>query len=231
MIDPMEQSLWAGPDLKVDYAAFHYGEIAQALDPPRNDAYYAAQVTAGMIVGHPWQRRLYAHFDAFLSAARSVPEVIQCCFGVDEGHPKVKAWLKTLAAAERARRVEFTKQFEPAYNRFRQLPLSNTRHIIEHRTGVAPVEVTVNTYFGVTYVGGPTKRVPDSHTPTLRDEDQWMAQPRPVPLPNWADFKVDGQPLFHAMQEYLRDAGELVKAAREIALRVHGADTLTAPPP
>ena len=114
--------------------------------------------------------------------------------------------MQTLDSAERDRRKEFKRQFHLAYERFRRLSLSDTRHIIEHRSGVAPVEVIVNTYFGVTYVGGPTKPVPDSHTPTLSEEHQWMANTLPVPLPNWQDFKVDGQPLFQTLQDYLKEA-------------------------
>ena len=88
-----------------------------------------------------WQRSFYAHLDAFLSAARSVPEIIQCCFGVDEGHPIMKSWFGKLPDTEQLRRHEFKKQFKISYDSFRALPLGKVRHISEHRTGVAPVKV------------------------------------------------------------------------------------------
>jgi hypothetical protein len=51
-----------------------------------------------------WHREFYAHLDAFLSAARSVPEIIKCCFGADEVNREMRAWFDSLNAAERERR-------------------------------------------------------------------------------------------------------------------------------
>ena len=33
---------------------------------------------------HPWQDSFYYHLDAFLMATRSVPDIIQQCFGADK---------------------------------------------------------------------------------------------------------------------------------------------------
>ena len=228
----MHEELWAGPELKLQYAQFHFVEMGQVLQPPERTAYHVAQMAAGAIIGSVWQNRFYAHFDAFLSTTRSIPEIIQCCFGEDQSRA-MASWLKGLAADERRRRADFRRAFTRAYDQFRALPLSNTRHVIEHRTGVAPVEVAVVTFFGVTHVGGPTKRVPDSEIRTALDPElQWMMETRPieVPTPNWQDFKVDGQPLFATVQAYLNAAGTLVGVARVLATTAHGTSNLTAPP-
>ena len=226
----MPQELWAGPELKLEYARLHYVQMIRALDPPPPTAHQVAQISTGAIVSTAWQRTFYAHFDAFLSAARSIPEIIQCCFGHD-GHPAMRAWLKEMAVDEVSRRMEFRRQFGPAYKQFRDLALSNTRHVVEHRTGVAPVEVMVVSMWGLTHVGSPTKHIPESE---IRDvpnaEMAWMVQPMPVPTPNWADFKVDDQPLFTAVRDYLEASANLVRNAREIADAVHGSSFLTPPP-
>ena len=229
-----QEELWAGPELKLEYAHFHYIVMTQSIAFPHWRDDEIAQMATGTIIDTGWQRRLYAHFDAFLSAARSIPEIVQCCFGFDQrALRKVKQWFAKLDAQEQLRRRESSKQFAPAYNRFRDnLPLSNTRHIIEHRTGVAPVEVTINSLFGVSHVGGPTKRVPLSETRTLPDPDlQWMAKPVPVPQPHWEDFKVDGQPLFQEVQEYLTAASTLVSEGRNLSKLIHGTNSVTSPPP
>jgi hypothetical protein len=86
----MDEKLWAGVGLKLQNAEFHLLQMERSLDLPEPTALEAS----GMIVDTGWHRAFYAHLDAFLSAARSVPEIIQCCFGVDLGHPEMKEWFK-----------------------------------------------------------------------------------------------------------------------------------------
>lgn len=203
--------------------------MCRAIQPPELNSHQVAQLSAGAVIGNLWQTRFYAHFDAFLSTARSVPEIIQCCFGVDQSRA-MRGWLRGLDAAEISRREDFREQFALAYDSFRALPLSNTRHVIEHRSGIAPVEVTVSSLFGVTHVGGPARRIPDAETRSLPEEYQWMAKSLAVPMPMWQDFKVDTRPLFEAVQEYLNAASALVSGARSIANAVHAAAALTPPP-
>ena len=57
--------------------------MVKVAAPPELDAHTGAMLAAGAIVDTGWERSLYAHFDAFLVALRSVPEIIQCCFGKD----------------------------------------------------------------------------------------------------------------------------------------------------
>ena len=58
--------------------------------PPELDAHTGAMLAAAAIVDTGWPRFLYAHFDAFLVALRSVPEIIQCCFGKDVQNKEMK---------------------------------------------------------------------------------------------------------------------------------------------
>jgi hypothetical protein len=68
----MDEKLWAGVELKLQYAEFHLQMMGRSLDLPKPTALEAY----GMIRDTGWQRSLYAYFDAFLSTARSVPEII-----------------------------------------------------------------------------------------------------------------------------------------------------------
>jgi hypothetical protein len=223
----MDEKLWAGVELKLQYAEFHLQMMGRSLDLPKPTALEAY----GMIRDTGWQRSLYAYFDAFLSRARSVPEIIQCCFGVDDRSPReIKEWFKKLPADELDRRQEFKKHFKRHYDCFCALPLGRARHISEHRTGVAPVTVTISGMFGVIYRGNAAERIPLSETRQIDDPDRaFLANPIPI-QPTWNDFDIDGQPLFPACQKYLDDARVLIDEARRMALRIHGAHSLSSPP-
>ena len=72
----MDEKLWAGVELKLLYAEFHFDMMGRSIQPPKQTSINVALQASG------WQRSFYAYLDAFLSTARSVPEIIQCCFGV-----------------------------------------------------------------------------------------------------------------------------------------------------
>src|SRR5262249_19338481 len=128
----MHEELWAGVELKFQHAEFHLERMSRSLDPPEPTATNVAQQAAGTIIG-TWERAFYAHFDAFLSSARSIPEIIQCCFGVDLGHPEMKRWFNSLPEPEKLRRHQFSEKFGASYKDFRKLPLSTVRNISVHR--------------------------------------------------------------------------------------------------
>ena len=75
----MHKDLWAGIELKLRHSEFHIREIEQSLMPDQAEMAYADASVA--MIGTDWQLPFYAHFDAFLSVVRSVPEIIRCCFG------------------------------------------------------------------------------------------------------------------------------------------------------
>jgi hypothetical protein len=215
------RDLWAGIDLKIENADFHFDGMNKALQPPERPPY-----TVAAIIGRNWHTAFYAHLNAFLSAVRSVPDLIRCCFGVDDSS-KMKDWFNALDYEERERRREFGDKFKGDYDAFCALPLGTAWHISEHRTGFPPVEVMVSGRFGI-YAGGPIKPIPTSETRELPPEYGWLQKPIAVE-PSWRDFRIDGKPLFESGGKYLDRARALVSQARALAEKVHGASKLTWP--
>jgi hypothetical protein len=92
--------------------------------------------------------------------------------------------------------------------------------------------VTVTGRFGMTYFGSPIEGIPttEMRTELLNSEHGWMVKPIPVEPPNWAEFKLDREPLFETCADYLTRAQGLVSEARELAEKVHGEHKITPPP-
>jgi hypothetical protein len=212
--------LWAGVNLKLGTASFHFGRMGAVLQPPEMTQHMAALESSGALIGGDWHEAFYAHLDAFLSAARSVPDLIRCCFGVDDS-TKMKHWFDALEPNEQQRRRKFGNKVKAEYDAFSALALGTARHISVHRTGVPPVTVTVTGRFGLTYRGGPTKTIPMSEAGEMPPELGWMQRSMPV-RPMWTDFDIDGKPLFEACRKYLESAQALVSRARALAEEVHG---------
>ena len=234
----MHENLWAGVRLKVEHAGFFLRQMQAALDRPRGQR-AAMLEAAGATVDVQWQPAFYANLDAFLVMARSVPEVINSCFGKDTAKKEMKNWFARLCLDEQRRRADFRSAFENAYKAFRDLPLSNARNISVHRSGYPPgVEARIVGSFGVSYIGSPVKRVPtvESRPPSPGDDPKdpaviWASTLPPVPVrPTWTDFEIDGKQLFPECGDYLRQVEALVAEARAISERVHGTDILTPPP-
>ena len=224
-----QHQLWPGIGLKIENAEFHRRAMEKAIEPPERTHLNVVMESAGAIIWNNWHQPFYAHLDAFLSAARSVPELIRCCFGVDNNIQSMRHWFDALDSGEKDRRTQFQDRFRSDYNAFRSLPLGNARHISEHRIGFAPVSVTVTGRFGLTYVGSPIRNIPNSETRDMPEGYEWMARPIPV-HPMGSDFQIDGMPLFETCRAYLHEANSLVQRARVIADAVHGEKKLTSPP-
>jgi hypothetical protein len=106
-----------------------------------------------------------------------------------------------------------------------------------HRTGFAPVGVTISGRFGVSYTGSPVQRVPDAESRPIAGDDPadpgvlWAATEPPVPVqPMWTDFTIADKPLFPECQAYLGQVQSLKEHARSIAQQVHDSGRLTSPP-
>ncbi len=127
--------LWRGIDLKLEYAEFHLDETFKALVPPKRTRRVIAMEASGTIISHEWQRPFFAHFDAFLSATKSVPDIIRACFGKDDDNREMRKWFKQLTDDEQARRSQFSAAFSPAFDGFRNMSLIKARNISDHRTG------------------------------------------------------------------------------------------------
>jgi hypothetical protein len=231
----MHEELWAGVDRKIANAGFFLEDMARSFE--RADGRAAARaMAAGVNVEMPlqWERSFYARLDAFLVTARSVPEVINCCFGKDTATREMRNWFAALPAAEQTCRSDFLIQFEGDYDNFRNLPLSKERNISFHRTGYPAVEGKITGRYGV-YIGNPIKRLPSTETEPLLARDtaalQWAAtQPPPSIRVTGNDFTIGGKPLFAECRTYLGQAEHLVSQARAIGERVHGTNALTPPP-
>jgi len=226
----MHEWLWAGADLKLRYGFFHLSRMELAIQPPEPNWHNVAVEVTGAILSSAWQQSVYADFDAFLMNVRSIPEILRCCFGVDRANKEMQDWFDKLPSDERNRRKDFNKQFKSSYDTFRALPLSSMRHNIEHRSGVAPVEVAIVGRFGVIHVGGPGRPIPISETRQIDDPNlAFLAKAQPV-RPMASDFTVDGKPLFQSCRVYLGKGQTLIAEARSIASSVHGANSVSRPP-
>jgi hypothetical protein len=73
----LHEELWAGVLLKVEHANFHFSQMGRSIQPSERTHYNVAIEASGTIIDTGWQRSFYAYFDAFLSAVRSVPEILQ----------------------------------------------------------------------------------------------------------------------------------------------------------
>jgi hypothetical protein len=234
--------MWDGVNFKLESAGFFSQEMSSDLIHPRHNAqsqlFEAIMVSTGAIVSHPWQDRFYYHLDAFLAATRSIPDIIQSCFGKD---PKVdKSWFSALDPDERKRREDFQSSFANYYLRFNKLPLSRARVVTLHRLGVPPVEVKIAGRWGIEYIGGPVARVPSAESmPVAAGRDPallWAATQPPLPVqPGPDDFDLTlssgaVKKLFPECGQYLQEARNLVEKAKEISQREHGGKKLTAPP-
>ena len=82
-----QSDLWGGPGVKQEHAFYFWRRMQHALEPPPRTQINVAMQSAGTIIGRDWQRSFYANFDAFLAMARSVPEIINVCFGYDDRAP------------------------------------------------------------------------------------------------------------------------------------------------
>jgi hypothetical protein len=234
----MHENLWAGVGLKVEHARFFLRQMQVAIDRPREQRAARLEAT-GAIVDTQWQSAFYANLDAFLVMARSVPEVINSCFGKDTANKEMKNWFATLTLDEQRRRNDFLSAFETTFDAFRSLSLSKARNISVHRSGYPRgVEVRILGCFGISHIGSPVEHVPSVESRPLGPEDDpddpaviWASTLAPVAVrPTWTDFQIDGQPLFPECGAYLQEVEALVAKARATAESVHGADVLTVPP-
>jgi hypothetical protein len=109
-------------------------EMRKVLRPPAQTGATAAALTStGMVGGHDWQSKFWPLVGDFLVDARSVPWIIEACFGHD---PKLNRWWSTLPPTERKRRTTFSTQFEKWRLPIDNHPLTTARGASVHRLGV-----------------------------------------------------------------------------------------------
>ena len=226
-----QADFWPAVDTKLEHAFYFYVQMTRVFDRDRS-AYVGYSSASPTITITNWQTRLFANLDAFLAMTRSVPDIIQASFGWDR---VLEAWLKTLGPNEQKRRQDFAAQFKPTLEAFKQLPLSRARNSTLHRRGETGTEVTIITWFGVSYSGSALKRIPSTVTRPVPDGvDPATLAPgfsQPIAVePMWQDFTFEGRLLFDEIRSYRDEADKLRADAWRIAQAVHGTQALTDPP-
>lgn len=229
----MHDDLWAGVEFKLAEAQFFLERMGKVLVPPQ-------PTHPSMMALARWQPDFYYYLDAFIAATRSVPDVIQKCFGCDPKSSKV--WHVQPDAEEITRRQQFQAEFRLLYLAFNQQVLSRVRTGTLHWVGLPSVQTKANALCGREFTGGPLQRIPDMAVQEMpAGADTTLAifsKPTPV-RPSWQDFTLeipqrDGSnqslPLFDECRSYAQAATELMKKAKEICARVHGDSKMTAPP-
>jgi hypothetical protein len=235
---------WDGVEFKHGAAGFYLGEMSRdltsAIDRPETRTYAAVHISSpGTIVGNLWQNRFYFHLDAFIQAARSIPDIIQWQFGLDPHAPK--DWTDALSTEELARREKFQKEFAADFAPFRDLPLSKARVMTVHRTGTPPVQVELMGQWGEVYRGSPLQSLPiaDRRPAPVGDTPAEyvpvISSPATPLEPRAQDFWLewpDGNrhPLFQECNSYLQAAGVLIERTRTLKQAIHGDAALTPPP-
>ncbi len=78
----MYEELWIGVEFKLAEARFFLDQMSEVLVPPQFNDPNWRHPAHGPSVVH-WDPDFYFYLDAFIGATRSVPDVVQKCFGVD----------------------------------------------------------------------------------------------------------------------------------------------------
>ena len=224
----MNEHLWKGAELKLEYASLHLLRMREALFPPTRTPMTVALQASGSYIELDWQRHLYAHLDALLPCVRSVADIINCCFGHDT-NSKMKAWFDGLPIDEQDRRKQFTARFQPERQTLDDHVLTKERDVSVHRAGYPDLKVAFTGFFGVRYQANPTIRL--NSTDVQQDDAAmgWLGQPIDL-RPMEKDFEIGGLNLFAACNQYIQAAKDVLDKARAIASNVHGSKPLTNPP-
>jgi hypothetical protein len=232
----MHEQLWAGVDRKLQDAQLALDEMGRSLDPPEHTTLNVVLESAGKIIDTRWQDSFYGHVGTFLAKVRSVPSIIESCFGADRGSRPMKDWFDGLPPAEQTRRQAFSDQFRGDRQAFGRHDLTNERNVGEHRLGFPSVEGKVVGPFGKVHTASPVQRIPIAESRDFGDPGNdpallWAATLPPRAIqPRWDQFTIGGKPLFPECRAYLTLAEQLADQARAISQRVHGTDSLSTPP-
>jgi hypothetical protein len=165
-----------------------------------------------------WQS-FYAHVDTFLTKARSVPEIIESCFGADRVLMQTE-WFRQLPVDEQTRRKKFSRRFRRARDKFSRHYLTQERHASERRLGFPNVEGQVIGPFGDVHTASPVKRVPTAESRRVGNSDndpalQWAATQPPLPVqPRLDQFTIGGKLLFNRIDRVVERAQALGRDAK-----------------
>jgi hypothetical protein len=234
------EHLWQGVDHKIAEAHDAWGEMWRSLHPPEHvSRNIARNLAAGNLIDIGWQDKLYGNVDTFLAKTRSVPWIIEACFGQDLGSLEMRNWWATLAADEQRRRASFSRRFrnEPKWRAFRDHDLTNERNVSGHRRGFADVEGRVVGPSGQVHIARRDKRIPVAEglplQPGINDDSglMWAATLPPRPIePKPEQFFIGGKPLFDECRAYLQLAQDIRVIAQAICDAEHQGQHVSTPP-
>jgi hypothetical protein len=232
------EHLWLGVDARIAEAHHACGEMYRSLQQPPEHRHWNVALMAGAVFHSPWQDHFYGHVSTFLAKVRSVPSIIEACFGADRGSPEMRDWLKGVPPDELCRREAFSDKFRADRQTFRDHHLTNERDVSEHRRGFPNIEATVVGPFGTEYVARPDRRIPTSECRPLEPDidgdsgKMWAATlpPRPIDPPRPDQWTVKGRPLFDECRAYLQLAQDIRVRAQVICDAEHAGRHLSAPP-
>jgi len=187
----MHEALWQGIEFKLAEAKFFLDLMGKVLVPPQlNDPHwhpaYGPPVTQ-------WQPDFYYYLDAFIGSTRSIPDVIQKCFGWDQRSRQ--EWPQPLDTGEVDRRERFQAQFTGLYVAYHRLPLSRVRVGTFHWLGFPSVQTKGKVFCGQEYTGKPGQTMPRTacrQFPPGTDPVFLALFSKPWPVePSWKDFTLE----------------------------------------
>ena len=205
------------------------GTVLPGVDEQDPDARAPQHPSVRRARDDPVAARLLLLPRCLLGATRSVPDVIQKCFGDD--NLSKEEWPQPLDAEETARRKSFQDEFASLRRDFNKLLLSRVRVGTFHWLGVPPVQAKARVWLGQEYTGGPLEFIPSAASrqlPPETDPAVVVIAGKPLPVePSWQDFTLEipqgdgttqSSPLFEECRTYLRAAKELVKESKKICV-------------
>jgi hypothetical protein len=149
----VHERLWLGVDRRIREAQHSSDEMWRALQPPERT--WNVAPAADVNLDTCWQDTFYGCVATFLAKVRSVPWLIESCFGADRANWEMRVWLDGLPTDEQDRREDFSRQFrnEPDWKALRDHDLTSERNVAEHRLGFPNIEATVIGPFGTKHIG------------------------------------------------------------------------------
>jgi len=194
----------------------------------------------GTIVIHQWHDEFKRLLHGFLAATRSIPDIIENRFGYDDKAWDRKAWLRTLDPGEQQRRKDFSKTFRPDFDAFKGHALKAQRRKAIHFDGQADWHVVVKGFRGETYFGDNLTPLDQAESLPALTGDPALDLPalespllplQPLAKDFWLGAKGDPDrtPLFDECRSYLRDADNLIMAARRLFHSIHNGHPFTIP--
>jgi hypothetical protein len=235
-----QDDLWLGVDLKLQAAHGTFANMRKTLQAPPQTVATIVQESTGAMVGPNWQSNFWPLVNGFLAEVRSVPEIIEACFGKDLRNREMRLWWASLDADEQRRREAFSNLFRGERTAIDGHSLTPQRNVSQHRRGIVEMEAKVVGPFGKVHTATPTQRIMDAECRPLEPNIAnnpgalWAAtQPSPPIRPKPEQFTITKakKPLFAECEAYLALAENVAAKARFIASREHGANRLTEPPP